>query len=213
MADIRQNTVVKDDFNRADEDPLISTPEHPWDNGTIDFAMILENLQLQGRTADAACWTRWVADPQSANGGANVPEIWARRGGGVYTFPHGTRMALFTDPGTPAVDGYAVLATGSFDWILRRYDNGGFTTLATAPPFTYPIAPQLQLMRIVGNDIEVWVDADGTGSTWTMAISATDATYRDDLYMVLGATGNEDAWDDFGGGPPISFLPQIMRYK
>lgn len=217
MADIRQSTAIKDNFNRADENPIAYSATYPWRvvgyHGLGDDNVVIDTNVLNGG-GNSSAWAYWDADIQSDNGGA-TPEVWARLAQSSYTFPYGTRMALMTSNAY----GYANLETGGFDRILRRYTGGGaFTDISgsidggSLDPTTFTSSFCLQLLRLTATHFEVWRTTDQNDDTaWTLSASVPDTNYRDNMFMWLGATGNEDGWTEFGGGGRRNH-PQIYRW-
>lgn len=212
MSDIRQSTTIRDDFERTDENPIEFTTEHPW---VTPFILGSPVALLSGALTDTnifGAYAYWFADPQSDAGGG-VPEGWGRVGAS-YAFPLGTRQGLFTTGG----DGYAVLETGGFNIILRRYDGGTFTDISGSVdagsilPAGFTSNDCLQLMRLTATHLELWRTTDpDDDTTWEFICSVPDTNYRSDLYLSFGATGQEDGWVEIGGGPRPPFVPQIYR--
>lgn len=212
MAEIRQSTVVRDNFERANENPIANTTAHPWFTpvGLGSPVQLLDGALTDSNIFGA--YARWDADPQSDTDGA-VIEGWGRVGAS-YQFPLGTRQALWTSGG----DGYAVLEHGGFDIIVRRYDAGSFVDITAsidAGSFDdsgFTDGNCLQLMRLTATHLELWRTTDaGDDTTWEFVLSVPEETYRDDLLVVFGATGQEDGWIEIGFGPAPEWHPEFMR--
>lgn len=213
MADIRQNTTIKDDFNRADVNPIPA----PWAQPNTDAAAgpcKIDNLILKG--------TKFASDPSVAywtteSWSNNDAEVWATAVGDAPS-TEGWRIGLMTDVGlgSGAIDGYLCLPSNPFGpdvWVLRKYTNGGFTGIGSvvhvlpSPPPT-----SIVLMRCNGTSVEIWLSPAGDpDGIWELVLSAVDNTYRSNLFAVLGTTGLGPGWDDFGGGPAEPFIPQFYR--
>lgn len=213
MADIRQSTTIKDDFNRADENPVAL----PWAQTNTDAAAgpcKIASQYLRGtKTASDPSTAYWTLDSWSGNDA----EVWATAMGDA-PLTESYRIGLMTDVGlgSGAVDGYLCLpsnAVGPDVWALRKYTNGGFSTPAI-PQHVLPDPNGVHrvLMRCNGGDVEVWMSEVADPDTWELIVSISDSTYRTNLYAVLGTTGTAPGWDDFGGGPLANpFRPQFYR--
>ena len=209
MADIRQTTVILDDFNRADE----SIIQSPWQLAYTSFgaspAQLFTNA-LRGRvfppTASVSYWST-----ESYNG--DGAEVWATAVGSAPQ-AEGWRMGLMSDVGGTSIDGYQCLmhnGIGPDTWGIRKYTNATFFTLASVQ-HALPIGQvEICLMRCKGAQVEVWSSVDA-GANWTLIVSATDSTYRTNLYAVLGTTGKATGWDNFGAGSTQNpWVPQYIR--
>lgn len=214
MADIRQSTAVLDDFARADEDPIANTAQYPWVTPVLGYGdMKLEDNHLMGTVAGAGGnWCYWGGDPYPQSGSAgDTPEIWAKVSPGSYSFPYGTRMGFINS----SSQGYEVLETGGFSLIVRRYTGGGsFTDISGSiddGDGVYTADQRYQLVRLTSTHVECWRTTSSDMTSWTLTMSVPDTTYRDGMYGVLGATGIEDGFSEFGGG---GFRPigQIYRW-
>lgn len=207
MADIRQNTKVRDDFNRANENPV----QAPWAqaNSGVWGPMSIAGNRLIGTqtppTASGAYWSTeaWTGDKA---------EVWATAAGAVGN-NEDWRLGLMRNDGVGVRDGYTFhygQSAGNNFWQIRRYDDGSLTSIAFDNTPTEVLSEgHMALVRRNGNDIEGWHSTD-SGANWTLILAATDTAYTTDLYAMLGAGGNVMGWDDFGGGP-LTFIPQIYR--
>lgn len=223
MSEIRQSTAYLDRFNRVSENPIQNTIEHPWVTPYVSGAemqLISEDGGVTGGVTGTTFPTTpnrcaWVGDPYPMSQSAGqLPEVWARAAVS-YSFPAGTRMALDDDTG----HGYEVLETGGFGIILRLYTGGGsFTDISgsidtgSIDPSFFTSAGCLQLIRLTATHLELWRTTFSTDdSSWELVLTVPDTTYRDGLYAVLGSTGGEDGWSEFGGGEPPPWAPEFMR--
>jgi hypothetical protein len=209
MADIRQSTAVKDNFNRANEIPL-APPWEALDTGIWSEEDLRSNSITHGTgTSSMSYWS-------TENFNGDDAEAWATSIGGNA---NGTAwgIGLFsTVGGSNTVDGYRFrceIGIGAI-YRLERWDNGSPVTLDTFDP-GHSGGPRPMLIRRNGSDVEGWVTTSGTDtSAWTLFVSATDTNYTSGLYLALGNTDNGGTrltgWDDFGGGT-ITFVPQIYR--
>ena len=202
MADIRQSVTIKDDFNRANADPVGA----PWATANSGgwAQMAISSNQLIGTqtppTSSGSYWTTRSWDYDQA-------EVWATAVGTVGN-NEDWRLGLMRDDGVGVRDGYTLhygLSAGNDFWQFRRYDDGSFTGIALDDnPSVTLGSGSLALVRRNGANVEGWVSTDG-GANWTNVLTATnDTTYTTGLYAMLGAGGNVMGWDDFGGGPLIT---------
>lgn len=200
MADIRQYPGnILDDFNRPTEDPALP----PWRR---DFGDWVDCKVLGG-----GFWGTQVPTVGSFmywdNGTGPLPtapliECWAKAGAYTPALADGHRLGLITKGAAP--NGYVVLAQFQVFgevWILRRYDGGGITSLASQESLALG-GNRWCVMWLTPTSVEVYMSttSDPEGS-WTLKVSAADATYRDDLYPALGHTGIDTDWRLFGAGP------------
>lgn len=230
MAEIRQSTVTLDDFARATtpEDPVEFTTLHPWVTPFVSgVEMKIPVSGFLGGTAVPTTPNRcvWEGDPYPMSQSAGqMPEVWARCQPS-YAFPGGTRMALDDLDGF----GYEVLENGGFNIIVRRYTGGGGFTDISGDVDSGSILPGtdndrftqddcLQLLRLTSTHVELWRTTDSSDDTsWEQILTVPDTTYRDNMYGVLGCTGLEDGWSEFGGGVlnnwPQEFIRRPWRYE
>lgn len=204
MPDIRQTALV-DDFDRpAPENPALP----PW---VRDFGGWID-CQISGGTLSGIDFPptgaqMYYEDLLIHAAGPPIVETWGLAVGSP-ALSDAWRFGLLTAGVEP--DGYLMVmgqgVSGNF-WDLRRYDDGQVTSIASAGG-TLPGANYC-LLRIVGAQVEVWMD-DGTGLNWTLIASATDSTHRGAFFMHYGATGLNTGWGEVGGGPVVK--SQIYRY-
>lgn len=204
MADIRQNPTIKDDFNRADENPLAS----PWlvsDTG-IWLPMVLKSNSITHQLGGSSQshWTTATFDGDAA-------ECWATRIGGSGPFI-AWGIAIWSTVGAGAVDGYRFRLENESNYTLRRFNNGVTGSLLDSDAGVIPGAIHM-LIRRNGNDVEGWVSVDQ--NTWTLVVSATDTTYTTGFYLSLGIIDESNSqilgWDNFGGGAEAN-RTQIYRW-
>lgn len=221
MADLRLNTTPLDNFVRA------SYPEYPiqppWINAaTAGWGIGGDELEISSSSPPAAggslqgtgssgAWA-YYQDLIVDDSDGYPLQCWARLAGSSYSFPFGTRHGLMA---TNAV-GYGYLQTGGFAEIMRRYTGSGantdITASKTAGDGVYTASYCLQLMQITATDVEIWRTTDYTDDTsWVLTGRWPDATYRDNFYCLLGATGNEDGWIEFGSGPASDWPQEFIR--
>jgi hypothetical protein len=130
-------------------------------------------------------------------------EVWGiPTGGGLGAALEDWRLALWTN--TASVVGYMGAYGGGLDkvYFLWRYNGGRPTFIAIGSGPGGPDYPSAMLLRIDGNQVELWASGD-FGANWVLALSATDTTYRGDFYLSLGIedpTAGGLGWAAFGGG-------------
>lgn len=143
-------------------------------------------------------------------------EVWGRPYGGQLGAALETwRLFFFTDVLTDSPSGWLVYIGGGIgkNTVLRRYDAGGFTDVAShASGYASAL-----LLRLVGADVEVWAVNNGQDynnpANWYQRIGYTDATYRSDLYLGMAIedpTNGGLSWHGIGGGDHRR--QQIYRY-
>lgn len=214
MADIRQDPTIKDNFNRAPEDPLSNGGK--WaavDTGfpTMVGAAVLGQDVARHRVSQS-CWSYWTPDPAMDGDAA---ECWARTVGGQSP-GNAWGLAILSSPGgTNQHDGYLFRieqSSGGGFWRLWRADNAVYMSIAG--PTAGGLTGILMLIKRNGNDVEGWTSSD-SGSSWTLRISATDITYTTGFYPVIHTDQSFSSinigLDDFGAGPAEEFIPQIYR--
>lgn len=201
MADIRYATLILDDFNRANENPVA----YPWIHSTNwDLAMELNNNFIRSPSNDPnnQAFSYWSGEPFSGD-----IESWGECVGNANLHDSFYFGLVTADP----QNGYTCRMAntpGDDFWVLRRMDNGVSSILATGTVEGLPAQPNLCLMQISGSVISCYVSTDA-GANWTLKVSASDSTYRTDLFAGFGGQG-APGWDNIGGGPPDE-LPQIYR--
>lgn len=216
MADIRQNSTSKDDFNRGAEDPLSNGGK--WaqldlaGNSLVGASVIGEPCARH--RASQVGFSYWTPDPVMDDDSA---ECWARirnltPSGGA------TEVGFFSSVGgTNAADGYLfgiATASGTNSYRLRRYDNFVLTTLSSFSDVGADLGGFI-LCRRNGTSVEGWHNGSADLTTWTLAVSVVDATYTTGFYPTLKTNENfsstSTGLDDFGSGPADEFIPQIYR--
>lgn len=209
MADIRRTPVI-DDFERADEFPLASPwllADNSWGTGNLDTG------NYQGSPGDSVYYYSTLGPFD------DDMEVWGAGGAGIDD-TEAWRLALLKDVGgTNAVDGYLLLIVasgGGANWQIRKYTNwSGVSTLASVSGSLIDAgggSPEYALLRINGDDIEAWYCSDVT--SWTLVASATDTTYRTDLYLSMGIStddGGNPSWQAIGGGAIPPWVPEFIR--
>jgi hypothetical protein len=140
-------------------------------------------------------------------------EVWGLQVGNVGNNEDIGLFLHLADPSTTTLDGYlarAVRPPGNDGWDLWRFTNGVGTSIATDYDNTMPSGGQYSLFRRVGNDLEIWDQS--AGGNWTNRITVTDSTYTGGYAGIY--IGTDDAgYTGFGGGAPVEFIPQIIRYR
>lgn len=212
MADIRQDTGIKDTFERADEDPLSGGGN--WaQTDTASWYLRLQNDTATSRAGIDIGNSYWTPDTYDGD----EAECWGCcEGGGASGIRWG--VGLFTSVGgSNQQDGYlfslANAAVGGY-YDLHRMLNGALGTLL-ANGGDPPVAnPGILLIRRNGNDVEGWLSEDN-GATWTMHLSATDTTHMTGFSLGLRITDESGTsllgFTCFGGGGHTN-RPQIYRW-
>lgn len=220
MADIRQNTTVLDDFNRADEEPLShggdwQRTDSIWSQGlrlkyNVPLADGAAYEPSTGSKFGASYWTPMSMDGDDA-------EFWGNAIGGNYPGIHWEISLVSSPGGSSAVDGYGfrrLMGTGGGSLRLIKILNGDYSNILASIASGVPTAQQWMLIRRNGNAVECWM-ATNT-SSWTLWMSVNDVTYTTGLFGSIELSDNArlfaHGWDDVGGGPlPQRRLPQIYR--
>jgi hypothetical protein len=211
MADIRQSTTAKDDFNRADEDPLSGGGNWAQTDSGVFTPMVIKSNAATHQSGGPSSMSHWT--PTTYDGDA--AEAWgARTGGGAGGIAWGIGLARDVG-GSNAMDGYRFRdEDGSTS--LKRFLNGSDSTVLDTGTGTSGADGDLLLIRRNGNDVEGWFSSDD-GANWTLKVSATDTTYTTGFYLALSIRDNSASqllgWDYFGGGPAKPFIPQIYRRR
>lgn len=208
MPDLRLSYTIRDDFNRANENPIGA----PWAgaNTGVWAQMALASNQIVGTatppTSSGSYWTTENWDNDQA-------EVWATARGTISN-NEDWRLGLMRDDGVAVRDGYTLhhgLVAGTNYWEIRRYDNGSPSTIAFSETVGFGLSEgQMVLFRRNGDNVEGFRSTDG-GTNWSSILSASATEYTTDLYAMLGAGGNVMGWDNFGGGPG-RHIPQIYRW-
>lgn len=226
MADIRQTTDPLDDFNRPAENPLShggdwSTPVAP-SSPTVWDSMLLKDIGSGVRVATQqatkqfgfAYWNKFTMSNDDQ-------EVWARARGGNASGT-GWRLGLLKDVSGASniVDGYLLrfdIGTGGGSCQIRRYTNGGFTTIVSSSASPPTGNPGYLLLRRSGTHVQFWANTvAGDPSNWTLYLDVVDTTYMTGLYGAIGTADNSRSQicsfgPVFGAGPAAPFLPQFYR--
>lgn len=133
-------------------------------------------------------------------------EVWGIPYGGQLGAALETwRLFLWADPIT-APKGYLVYIGGGIgkDTVIRRYDGGGASDYTVLASDSRGYATGLCLV-INGDDVEAWgsTGSPSNPANWVMRCSATDTTYRDDLYLGMAIedpTNGGLSFTAIGGG-------------
>lgn len=213
MADIRQSTTIKDDFQRAASDPASGD----WGD-TVFFGQVaiagpaLPDRMLTHSASDSPAIGYYTAETYSGDD----CEVWARAVGGGEISGIAWAVGLFKNFGG-SIDGYRFRWESVGDvYTLRKYTSGSFTVLDTGNP-DVGSADHWFLLRRNGNDVEGWISGNDDPTSWTMVVSATDTTHTTGLYGCLGVTDNAQSqqlgWNEFGAGVAEERRrPQIYRW-
>lgn len=209
MADIRQNTAVLDDFNRADGPPGAN-----W--STVDTAvwsqMEIDSNTLTHKTGEVTSHSYWNADGPFDHDDC---EAWGWAvGGNAGGAAWG--IGLMRDFGSNSAEGYrfrnAIGGASDSDWLIERFTNGARTIIATNTT-GHANGDFFMLIRRKGSSVEGWWSLDG--DDWDLAVSVTDTSYTGNLWMTLASSDNSLSqlcdWDYFGGGPKTTWMPEFIR--
>ena len=222
MADIRLSSGIKDDFNRADENPILGPTGVEWsrtESGVWGAGAVRGNtftVPAGGSTTVNSYWNQETYDGDDA-------QVWAFAGGGGVISGLSYRLALWKTPGNGTTDGYyfrSQYLTGDDREELFRVDNGGANLTELDFRDGFNVQGRQVLLRRNGSDVEVWQTVDEGGpstvdvTAWEMILNATDTTYTTGFYLALGISDNsgngEGTWDYFGGGPN-KWMPEFIR--
>lgn len=213
MADIR-TTGLLDDFNRADENPLSG-------GGNWAFNQFLSNqLKLASNTAvgiDASTFQGSYWTPSTFS---DDMEVWGTVSGDAGENNTGWLLGFMKEmDGATTADGYYFQIrnpVGAWTADIQRVANDVPTAIKVYAEPPSLLAGHLLLMQRVGDDLTVYHSEDG-GANWTAyGTPVTDTTYMTGLGVFIGVdngTSSLPGWTDVGGGEPIEFVPQIMRYR
>lgn len=185
---------VIDDFNRADENPLVTTGI--WSN-EIDLdgdvpCRIISNALVQQAAGNGSCYTDATYGP-NAEAYSSIPDDVGNNGN--YTALY-VRIA---NGGGNIPDGYYLQwtnLTGTDTFEIYRVDDGGFVSIG-GPYSQEASIGDKYLLRAEGSQI----CADYfNGTTWSNLGCAPDSTYS--AAGNIGAATNTQniQIDDFGGG-------------
>lgn len=229
MADIRQTTVILDDFERADEYPLSGGGNWNWTDTGPFFPLRLKHSgsngvvthpastqtgnNSNGRFADSY----WVHPFSTSDG---IVEVWATPLGGNAS-GIAWALGLWKQPGgTWQVDGYRFrqeVSTGGGSTRIYQYTNGVRTAIASGPNGSTGGFPNMRwLFRIHPSGLlEAYFSTD-SGANWTLKVSASGSVGDGTFYLGLGVTDNSysslPAWDNMGGGVRAPKRTQIYRW-
>lgn len=216
MADVRQQSTIRDDFNRANEDPLSFGGKWSQTDSGIFWPLVVKSNEATHKAFQASSDSYW----NSESFDNNEAELWAYATGGQASGV-AWALGLFKDVGgSNAIDGYRFrieVASAGAAYRLYRFANGTGTTI-DSPATAAPSGGAYMLMRRNGNDVEGWAAPTGLGTSWSdlaLVCSATDTTYTTGLYLTLGIRDNSASqilgFDYFGGGGSVPFRPQFIR--
>lgn len=215
MADIRQSGGIKDDFNRAPEDPL--------SNGGKWARPDLASPSLVGKSVigfDCAShrpgesgFSYWTPDPVMDGDDA---ECWAMC---AQYPPSGSAQGvgiIASVGGTNAADGYLfeiATSSGTDNFRMWKATNWSYASLGTFAGNAAGNA--LLLIRRNGTAVEGWCDVSGVGDTWVLKITATDSTFTTGFYPMIHTDENFGSVscgiDNFGSGILEESIAQIYR--
>lgn len=212
MPDIRQQVVVRDDFDRANEDPLSFSGKWSQTDSGVFYPMVVVGNQAThkaGQTSSDSYWNSETFDGDEA-------EVWGlATGGNASGIAWG--LGLFQDVGGPdTIDGYRfrleVGVSGPY-FMLYRFANGASTAI-DGPTGGGNSAGGHALLRRNGNEVEGWFSYTSWNDL-SLVVSATDTNYTTGLYFSIGIRDNSASqilgWDYVGGGGRRN-RPQIYRW-
>lgn len=185
------NTLLLDDFNRANQTPLAGNWGMPVVSGQSS-PNLASNVVVGVGTKSSAYWN------SQTFGSGNV-EVFLT----VDTVPAAGSYvglwAMIQTPNTAELDGYvlqAVKATGTDTWELVRVDNGAETNILSGTQ-EYSNGDSFGLKILQSGTIEVWYKP--SAGSWGMLNSVSDTTYTSGYigFEIKGTTGKVD---NFSGG-------------
>lgn len=204
LASAQFTTPVIDDFDRANEDPIVG-----WTTGITGDAtspcIVSGNVLIRGAAgSNNSCYIN--AGPYTAD-----HEIYA-------TFPNANNHAtggqtrlyfcLVGGIGTAAVDGYALefhKQAGTDHVEIARMDNGDMVTpleISSRVNLEVVSGDRLGVVRMANGDMKVY-HSTGVGA-WTLILEDNDTTYNcTNSRIGVHVSGNTFQIEDFGGGSVV----------
>lgn len=222
MSDIRQNSTVKDDFNRANEDPLSGGGN--W--ARVDLAAnnkqcVLGNFSggqnfARHKATNDQAFGYWTPDDELFG---DDSEAWCGIEGNEVS---GQRWAVgfWKDRGgTSTSDGYiGGIETANINDVYRIYraTNNAYTSIAITGDVAPEGEPVILLLRRNGTSVELWSSVVAYSGTpdFSLVLSVVDNTHTGNFKPGIHCTNTLDlgaGMDNFGSGPPPDFIPQIYR--
>lgn len=212
-------TPLLDDGNRASEDPLSQGGNWAEIVSVMAGPMLLTN-PLDGAPAltgnDLPTSGSYRTDISLPAGDC---EVWGIVGRCDEVSETIGLLLHIHDPGT-SLDAYQMTVGDRVgnDWLLHRYTNGSATLLAQNGT-VHPVQNDIILLRRVGNNIETWWYDESDGlpiqdpAAWTQIFNVNDTTHTQGTIGMVVATSDQEAYfRGFGGGVPVEFTSQVMRY-
>jgi hypothetical protein len=188
-------TVIIDDFNRADEDPLSNGGK--WSLGPGDSPMPTTLRVVSNKCAADAATGDGNAYRNDQNYGPDTD---------VYVTVSGPDLAVtvtlylrLANVGVNTSDGYGVqFLMGSNQVIVYRLDNMVYTQLGvTVTGQAFASGDQLGI-QMIGSTLKGY--RKPTAGSWTEIVSRTDSTYTTAGKIGLQLAATSDRIDDFSGG-------------
>lgn len=205
MADVRYTTLVRDDFQRADENPIGAPWDRNWSAG-IDCQIDSNIFKSTSSNPSNSGQMFWSTEDFSGD----EIEVWAAAVGNAPQ-ADSYRIGLCDD--SASMNGYLLRCenpVGADAWTIRKYTGGSFGTLAQTRPAQLPSSDHLVLMQLTATHVNCYLSDDTAGTSWTLIVSAADTDYRSGLYIHLGGNG-APGWTYVGGGVPDLSMPEFIR--
>jgi hypothetical protein len=216
-------TPTLDDFNRADENPLSQSGAWSstalgggswagiWGGTTATLRLVSNLAGNQGGTGQSASF-------RTATIPAGDAQVWGIQSGATGSAEAMGLCLHLQDAGASGVDGY----------IARSVDVAGFPDVADIWRITNGTPTRIKLVQAdhthqggryllfqrVGDDLELWLLPPGgdPDTDWELLADVADTIYTGG-HLGLYCQTDDASWSGFGGGGPISFRPQVMRYQ
>lgn len=196
-------TGILDNFNRADENPLVGATGTEWGDRIANDDLSIETNLVRGQTVGTLASRYWAAATfgpdceaycsinHTPNTAADYLRLWAR----------------LQNPGAANETGYMMQWSNDANGarIFKETARESYTQLAQASAARFTEADVIGI-ELIGTTIRLYKNG-------TSVLSTTDATTGTAGFIALGGRGTSFRWDDFGGGTvvvPSTFVPRAI---
>lgn len=189
-------TILRDNFNRANENPVSQGGEWAKNgNSAANMRVVSNAVNATAVNATGAFRTNETYGPDSE---ACLDITTAPTGTGFI----GVLINLVGVAGSATWSGYYIVATAT-NVQIQKIDNAGAGTTGLGSAATALVAGDKILGRYFDGSLYGWVFIAAT-STWTMFASAADTTYKRTGKIGMRGSGTVYVTDNFIGGdvPP-----------
>lgn len=193
-AEYRQGTPasVSDDFNRADENPLIGSPGTNWQQWGSDPQLKVVSNQVAASTS-GHCHSVWIASmPADMQAFVEIGTAW------------NDWVGLYARYDPAGGSGYSAFYHPTDGWSLERSPGGTVLAAGGAPLLTTGDAFGI---RCVGSTIEVWSRRLGV---WSLTAAVRDSTHAgtgNNDQVILEIWGTTTRLDNFAAGSFTAATP------